>query len=775
MTPLGTMASEEFKLCVVGPEASGKTCLVQRLTKGDFVDQDDSTLEDTVRHSLVVDGISTALDILDTGGSPTYSHMHPNWFKDKDAFLIVFSLGDASGLRSVKALLPAIRKYKNRNFLGCLVGTQLDGKRLLTKEDGASVAYEFGMSYHETSAMTGENVNELFHDVVLEMRNGRVEHAVHHRAAGHTEKSSKKDKKKKKDKAARSLGGGSPETPRHRSGLGGLLGHRSKQKKEEQRELEMENSLSIVTDPALRRELRELVPTLKVKPLRGKTELTNIRGPVYPDAREDAIAKAVPEEKRSGPSPVLNVDPALEESLHPQMQNYEDRVSCRGVSTYPLTEGASGVRMGDPICDQYAFALFGNRCLMTLADGCNWGVQVAAAARIAADAMLDYQKRHMRECSTLRDAVMLMLRGFNVAHSRIIEGRDEETMFQAGTTTIISSMFFELDDSESERWAVVALSVGDCKMLRLSSKTGKISDLTEGNRCNLNDARDPGGRIGPYKDGGAPDLRNIMSYWRALDEGDIIMLCSDGVHDNVDPQQLGLLPKDIGIVGFDAWDQIDFPGEIQLESDSRADEAAMTQILRDKELNDARSVRDKWVEDKMNSLVATLGEDPSPEDLVQLFCSHAQDCTKSSRDFMQENPDMSLPKDYTKFPGKMDHTTMTAFRIGRAGSADDDAVEDEPSLMAGLGSMVAGAIGIAAGSSFSAESDLGEWEERRDDSSNSLFFYNTESGAVTWADPRKNHPSGWSKYYDDDDEPYYHNSKSGETSWDIPEILRKKK
>ena len=61
---------------MVGPEASGKTCLVQRLTKGDFVDQDDSTLEDTVRHSLVVDGISTALDILDTAGQEEYSVMH---------------------------------------------------------------------------------------------------------------------------------------------------------------------------------------------------------------------------------------------------------------------------------------------------------------------------------------------------------------------------------------------------------------------------------------------------------------------------------------------------------------------------------------------------------------------------------------------------------------------------------------------------------------------------------------------------------------------------
>jgi serine/threonine protein phosphatase PrpC len=60
--------------------------------------------------------------------------------------------------------------------------------------------------------------------------------------------------------------------------------------------------------------------------------------------------------------------------------------------------------------------------------------------------------------------------------------------------------------------------------------------LTKGNRKNVYDARDSGGRLGPYVGEGAPDLRNITANYTICEEDDIILLVSDGVHDNLDPQ-----------------------------------------------------------------------------------------------------------------------------------------------------------------------------------------------------------------------------------------------
>ena len=45
------------------------------------------------------------------------------------------------------------------------------------------------------------------------------------------------------------------------------------------------------------------------------------------------------------------------------------------------------------------------------------------------------------------------------------------------------------------------------------------------------------GRLGPQLEGGEPDLRNLGVYVHLLDDGDLIALVSDGVHDNLDPEQ----------------------------------------------------------------------------------------------------------------------------------------------------------------------------------------------------------------------------------------------
>lgn len=69
------------------------------------------------------------------------------------------------------------------------------------------------------------------------------------------------------------------------------------------------------------------------------------------------------------------------------------------------------------------------------------------------------------------------------------------------------------------------------------------------------DPRDPGGRLGPQLSPGEPDLRNLTLGQALLDEGDFLLLCTDGVHDNLDPELLGLQPSDVGVKAK-AWDEL---------------------------------------------------------------------------------------------------------------------------------------------------------------------------------------------------------------------------
>jgi len=77
----------------------------------------------------------------------------------------------------------------------------------------------------------------------------------------------------------------------------------------------------------------------------------------------------------------------------------------------------------------------------------------------------------------------------------------------------------------------------------------KIYDVTSANRAEVEDAKDPGGRIGPYVKDGDPDLRNLEVLYTVCSPGDVLMVVSDGVHDNLDPVTLGKTPKSLGLEG----------------------------------------------------------------------------------------------------------------------------------------------------------------------------------------------------------------------------------
>ena len=90
-------------------------------------------------------------------------------------------------------------------------------------------------------------------------------------------------------------------------------------------------------------------------------------------------------------------------------------------------------------------------------------------------------------------------------------------------------------------------SVGDCKAFLYSPTKKTAIDITLGNRAHL-DATDPGGRLGPFVGrSGDPDLRNLHLYFTLCSEGDVIIVMSDGVHDNLDAYSLGKSPSTVGI------------------------------------------------------------------------------------------------------------------------------------------------------------------------------------------------------------------------------------
>eukprot|EP00727_Mastigamoeba_balamuthi_P007686 m51a1_g3538 hypothetical protein (740) ;mRNA; r:973435-975984 len=343
----------------------------------------------------------------------------------------------------------------------------------------------------------------------------------------------------------------------------------------------------------------------------------------------------------------------------PHVAQFRDLVYCRVQSNYALTEQSAAEaakcraagqpvpdlpHLGDPICDHYVLRSCGSRVVACIADGCSWGnASLEAATRAStsfADAVCKCLQKGINDTSQAGDVVVA---GVAAAQARLCQP-DDPAPWDVGTTTLLGGVLVELARDVAmppgaPTHAFVCASVGDCKAFRVSSKLGIVQDITQGNRLNMVDVTDPGGRLGDYEKMN-PDLRNLKVFLQLCDEGDIIVMASDGVHDNFDPAILGDSPEDWNIRAA-SWEDAacQFPDDTAL-----AKASFMTTEL-------ARVIFEGSEADLKLSTVCNR----IMETIVQT--------TAAGRAWIELNPKSKLPNDHVKFPGKQDHACCLCFRV----------------------------------------------------------------------------------------------------------------
>lgn len=349
-------------------------------------------------------------------------------------------------------------------------------------------------------------------------------------------------------------------------------------------------------------------------------------------------------------------------------QSYSSYACARAISTYPHPPSKES-RDGDPICDQFCLRIFKNRTIFSLADGCNWGIKPREAASRACLSFSKYVNKNHHRLTTTQDAGLVCLEALAEANNAIIRGKKD--VHEGGTTTLLGGVMLQLLSPTTNttlytsemnghskpvslapsQWCIVLVSVGDCKAYHFHRKTRRVTEITAGNRASS--ARDPGGRLGPCSESGHPDLRNLrLDFW-PCDEDDLIFVVSDGVYDNLDPQQMGFEPKNIGLTEGLTWKDVD------------ADESQVRKLhwtLRFLQeqffcIQPLYAITAKW--------------------LCRRLLRHTQDLTQKCRDFMESHPHAAQPKNYSDFPGKMDHTTCIVFRVGFFPSPEELQPEDD--------------------------------------------------------------------------------------------------
>lgn len=163
----------QFKLVLLGESAVGKSSLVGRFAKDSFDEFRESTIGAAfLTQSVRIEPNTTVkFEIWDTAGQERYKSLAPMYYRNANCAVVVFDITQPESLDRAWAWVRELQHQASGNIIIALAGNKLDlvaARRVDTSAARAS-AEQAGLLYFETSAKTGENVNEMFRAIAERM------------------------------------------------------------------------------------------------------------------------------------------------------------------------------------------------------------------------------------------------------------------------------------------------------------------------------------------------------------------------------------------------------------------------------------------------------------------------------------------------------------------------------------------------------------------------------------------------------------------------------
>merc|ERR1712232_1231173 len=154
----------------MGGDASvGKSCLVVRFAKGEFYEYQEPTIGAAFMTQTVGLGHEVVkFEIWDTAGQERYKSLAPMYYRGAAAAVVVY---DITSKESFDAAKSWVVELQSTDTLIALAGNKfdLDASRVIDSAEARKYADSMNILYMETSAKSGENVNELFNEIAVRL------------------------------------------------------------------------------------------------------------------------------------------------------------------------------------------------------------------------------------------------------------------------------------------------------------------------------------------------------------------------------------------------------------------------------------------------------------------------------------------------------------------------------------------------------------------------------------------------------------------------------
>ncbi|KAK8893991.1 hypothetical protein M9Y10_022421 [Tritrichomonas musculus] len=192
------MSEEEnqisFKFVLIGDSAVGKTAMCKKFCENTFDDHQPQTvaLEFGTR-SIEIEGQRIKLQIWDTAGQERFHSITRAYFRSSTAIFLIYDVTNRDSFAHLSGWIEDAQRLSPANSIKVLVGNKTDlvngssennnetqkSKRAVLTEEANDFAQQNGLKFFETSALSGDRINDTFietaHDVYRKMVEGKID------------------------------------------------------------------------------------------------------------------------------------------------------------------------------------------------------------------------------------------------------------------------------------------------------------------------------------------------------------------------------------------------------------------------------------------------------------------------------------------------------------------------------------------------------------------------------------------------------------------------
>ena len=161
---------QHYKIIFLGDQYVGKSSILNRFYQDRFEPDYQATIGlDFHSKNVEIKGSTIRLLLYDTAGQEKFKSLIPMYIRDANIIIVVYDISNKDSFIHTDHWVNETKDLKREDAIFVLVGNKIDleDKRAVSNKEASEFAEQKGFLFHEVSAKTGDEIQELFNSIIF--------------------------------------------------------------------------------------------------------------------------------------------------------------------------------------------------------------------------------------------------------------------------------------------------------------------------------------------------------------------------------------------------------------------------------------------------------------------------------------------------------------------------------------------------------------------------------------------------------------------------------